>query len=236
HDFCDWYVELSKINLYGNSAEKKKTSSSILVYVLSESLKLLHPIMPFITEEIWQKLPHEGESIMISKFPSLQEDLLDADATSKMNLIKEIVYNIRNIRGEMNVSPDLKLNIVIQTVNSNINDLLSTYEPYILTLGKVKSISITDLFTKNNKSASAVGTGYELFIPLEGLIDSEKEKARITKEINKLESELARTKQKLDNKNFLDNANKEVIEKERIKLEQFQSSLIKLNENLSIIN
>lgn len=236
HDFCDWYVELSKINLYGESVEKRETAISVLLYLLSESLKLLHPIMPFITEEIWQKLPHEGDSIMISPYPKVQNKFIDQDSVQKMALIQEMVYNIRNIRGEMNIPPEKKLDIIIHTSNESIINLFTIYESYLLTLGKVQSIKITDSFKSDSKCATSVGTDYELFIPLEGLINLDTEKNRIIKEIKKTEIDLERTKQKLSNEKFLQNAKDEVIEKEKNKLEQYLSGLEKLKKNLSIIS
>ncbi len=235
HDFCDWYVELSKIKLYGDAREDQESATTILVYVLSEALKLLHPIMPYITEEIWQKLPHEGESIMIAPFPEFDERFVDKEAAENLALIQEIVYNTRNIRGEMNIAPEKKVNIIIQTSVSKISGLFSQYEAYIKSLGKVDSITIKDSYKPDAKCASSVGSQYGLFIPLEGLIDLEKEQARINKEIKKMENELEKTNKKLKNEKFLAKAAPEVIEKESFKLDEFTTNLEKLKKNLEAL-
>ncbi len=235
HDFCDWYLELSKINLYGDSLEKKKTATTILVHVLSESLKLLHPIMPFITEEIWQKLSQDGDSIMIASFPTVQEKLKNPLSSQKIELIQELVYHIRNIRGEMNIPPDKKLDIIIQTKDKKIHTLFTDYEKYILSLGKVLSIDVKDAYTSDSKCATSVGKGYELFIPLEGLIDLNKEKARLQKDLAKAEKELSKSQSKLSNEKFLTNADETIVEKEKTKLDQAQTDIEQIKKNLSTL-
>ncbi len=235
HDFCDWYLELSKINLYGDSLEKKNTATTILVYILSESLKLLHPVMPFITEEIWQKLSQAGDSIMIAPFPSVQEKLKKPLASQKMELIQELVYQIRNIRGEMNIPPDKKVNIIIQTKNQTVHTLFTDYESYIISLGKVLSIDVRDTYVSDSKCATSVGKGYELFIPLKGLIDLDKEKARLQKDLAKAEKELSKSQAKLSNEKFLANADESIVKKEKDKLRQAQVSIEKIKTNLTTL-
>jgi valyl-tRNA synthetase len=236
HDFCDWYIELSKINLYGGSVKEKENTISILVYVLSESLKLLHPLMPFITEEIWQKLSHDGDSIMVSSYPKADDSHVYHEAEKAMALVKELVYSIRNIRGEMNIPPDKKVNIIIKAVNPDMKHLLSDYGKYINSLAKVGSIDIKNEFKMDSGCASSVGSGYELYIPLKGLIDIEKEKDRAIKEIKKLEKELDRSNKKLQNKNFIEKAQPTIIQKERDKLKEFSINLDKLKHNLSLLD
>ena len=236
HDFCDWYVELSKIKLYGNSDRQKESATTILIFVLSEALKLLHPIMPYITEEIWQKLPHEGDSIMIAPFPEIRKELQHDEAAKNMALIQELVYNIRNIRGEMNIAPEKKVHIVIQTENDQLSKLFGDYEPYILMLGKVLSVKITESYAADSRSASSVGTGYELYVPLEGLIDLNVERQRIEKDMAKAEKEMEKASKKLSNDKFLTNAAQDVVDKEKEKLAQAKDSLEKLKKNLSVLS
>ncbi|HEO66407.1 MAG TPA: valine--tRNA ligase, partial [Spirochaetes bacterium] len=235
HDFCDWYLELSKINLYGDSLEKKKTAVATLVYVLSESLKLLHPIMPFITEEIWQNLSQDGDSIMVAPYPSVQKKLENPSSSQKMDLIQELVYQIRNIRGEMNIPPEKKVDIVIQTKDQKIHTLFTDYEKYISSLGKVLSVDVRDAYTSDSKCATSVGKGYELFIPLKGLIDLDKEKARLQKDLAKAEKELDKSQAKLSNEKFLSNADEAIVEKEKARLDQAQVNIEQINKSLSTL-
>ncbi len=235
HDFCDWYIELSKIKLYGESVKEKENSLSILVYVLSESLKLLHPIMPFITEEVWQKLSHDGDSIMVSSYPKVNSEYSYNTAEKNMAIIKEIVYSIRNIRGEMNIPPDKRVNIVVKATDNNVITLLNNHSEYINSLAKLESMSIRDEFSMDSGCAYSIGSGYELYIPLKGVIDIDKEKDRTVKEINKLEKELTRTNKKLQNNDFINKAKDIVIQKEKDKLKEFSINLDKLRDNLSLL-
>ncbi len=235
HDFCDWYIEISKIHLYGENVQKKETVTTTLIYVLSESLKLLHPIMPFITEEIWQKLPHNSESIMIETFPIVQKDLINIKSMDQMNTLQEAVYLTRSIRGEMNIPPDKKLNIIIQTENREIQALFETYQHYILNLGKLESIKVLENYTKDKKCASGIGKDFEMIIPLEGLIDVNKEKERLNKELLKIQKELDRVNQKLKNEKFLSYAAEDIVQKEKDKLEQYNQALEKIEKNLQIL-
>jgi valyl-tRNA synthetase len=235
-NYCDWYLELSKVRLYGEEEEAKKTATTVLLHVLEQTLKLLHPLMPFITEEIYQKLPNHDESIMISKYPEFDPNLLDKEAEKDFELIQEMVYNIRNIRGEARIPIEKKINVIFKTENEKSEKILSKFSDYIKPLAKVSELSFGSDKKRPEKSAYAVGNGYEIYIPLSGILDIDKEKQRILKEISKAENELKRVNNKLSNDKFINNAPAEVVDKEKNKQEEYQNSIEKLKHNLDLIS
>ncbi len=234
HDFCDWFVELSKIKIYSDNLKDKETAFTTLIYVLENSLRLLHPLMPFITEEIWQKLEGTQESITIAEYPSYDASKVDEETEKQMQYIMDISYSIRNIRGEMNIPPHKEIPVIIKSQEQK--DFLNEYKHYFQSLCKVGNIKIYKNPKKPEKSAFAVGTGYEVFVPLADLIDLDKEKSRLEKELAKLEAEIEKTKKKLANKNFLEKAKPEVVEKERNKFEEYNNSIIKLKSNIEMLS
>jgi valyl-tRNA synthetase len=234
HDFCDWYVEFSKSRLYKGSDEEKKSATSVLLYVLDNALRLLHPIMPFITEEIWQKLPvkKEAESIMISSFPVYDKSLVDKNAEELISSLIEIIRGARNIRGDAKIQPHIEADIYIKAQDDKILDVAKNFEGQIKALAKSSSVKCSKDMEKPLKSAVYVGEGFEIYIPLEGLIDFDKEKAKIEKEIEKNEKDLKATRAKLGNSKFTNNAPPAVIEKEKSKENEFLTNLERLKENL----
>ena len=234
HEFCDWYIEISKVNLYRGNDKDKTRAATVLIYILDGSLRLLHPIMPFITEEIWQKLPikKDKKSIMISKYPEYDRNRVDEKSERQIEIFKDLVYNIRNIRGEMHIPPEIKANLYIKVVQEDIKDMVKLNEGIIKFLGGIDSITIGKNISKPKASASAVGKGFEIYIPLKGLIDFEMEKARLEKEIQKIEYEIERSDRKLKNKNFIGKAPTEVIEKERKKYHSNNEKISRLKEIL----
>ena len=229
NEYCDWYIELSKSRLV-NSGPDKAVAQNVLIHVLNSALKLLHPFMPFITEEIWQKLPQEDESIMVSAFPEYQESHTDAEVEKVMATVMEVITGVRNIRGEMNLNPGLKLNALIKTSNSEIQKALQDQSTYIRELARVEQLNIGPDMEKPELSASSVLGDMDLIIPLEGMMDFQEERNRVEKELKKIEKDLIFLDKKLSNPNFVKKAPAEVIEKD----EQRKTSLSEKQAKLEI--
>ncbi|MDT3698497.1 MAG: valine--tRNA ligase [Thermincola sp.] len=223
NEFCDWYIELVKPALYGKKDEAtRKTAQYVLWHVLSNTMKLLHPMMPFITEEIWQHLPHEGDTIMLQKWPDYDAALTDEEAVEQMAVVMEVIKAVRNIRGEMNVPPSRKAEVILAANTADNYWRLEGGLDYIENLAGASDIILQQsLDTKPDNAMSAITRGVEVFMPLKGLIDIEKEIARLEKELATLDKELARVTGKLSNSGFLDKAPADVIEKEREKQKEF---------------
>ena len=231
--FCDWYIELVKPRFFEES-ESNLTAQSVLTYVLSNTLKLLHPFMPFITEEIWQALPHDGESIMISSFPEYNEDFKNDKAEADMQMIMESIKGVRNIRNEMNVPPSKKCTLYIVTANKELFESAASFY--------IKLASASSVIVQSGKSGipenavSVAAPGAELLLPMDELVDKEKERERLTKEKNRLEDEIKRVEGKLSNKGFTDKAPAAVVEEERKKGEKYKAMLETVIDSLSKLN
>ncbi len=225
NDFCDWYLELIKTRLYSGDKEVRSAVLTRAISLFDNLLKLVHPFMPFLTEELWHAIAKrkEGESISVSNFPVLDKSLIDEKSEESVELIKGIVTAIRNIRGEMNIPPSKKVKAFIAT-----NGLTDLQKGYIKALAKVESIVAEENLDKPKLSASAVVQGVNIYIPLEGIIDLEVEKKRLEKEINRLQNLLTGVEKKLGNQNFLNKAPKEVVEREKAKQKDWKSALEKL--------
>jgi valyl-tRNA synthetase len=217
HEFCDWYVEFSKQELLNTNDEisSRKAAQQILLEVLNIILKLLHPFMPFITEEIWQKLPGNKGSIMISPLPKKNDLLINLPAEEALEIIKEVVYHIRNIRGEMHIPPSQKIEAILFCEDNKTTRLLENYQNYLISLALLKNLTFSTSRKKPHAAATAIVKGVEIFIPLEGLIDFGEEEKRLKKEISKVEKEMAFVQKKLTNEDFLSKAPREVVEKEK---------------------
>ncbi|RJQ53351.1 MAG: valine--tRNA ligase [Nitrospiraceae bacterium] len=233
HELCDWYVEMIKPELYGEDQESKKIAVSTLVHVFEVSLALLHPVMPFITEEIWQQLPRgkETESLCIRKYPSSGEGTEDREAERKMNVVMDAVTGIRNIRGELNLSPSLELQALIKASN-NAEDILNENVAYIGKLARTKDVRIGREVHHPKNSASAVRPDMEIFIPLEGLFDIDAEIIRLTKEKGKVEEEIQFVGKKLSNENFVRKAPPAVVEENKLKYDEYMEKLKSIQNNI----
>lgn len=233
NDFCDWYVELSKYRLYHGSDEEKSALLTRAILLYEEMLKLVHPFMPFITEEIWQMLDErkEGESISITSFPEFNEKMIDEEAEKEIEFVQNIVTAIRNIRGEMNIPPAKQINVYLKT-----DKITEEQSKYIKSLVKIEQLIIDSEIQKPKASASAVVKGCDIFVPLEGLIDINVERQRIQKEIVRLTSSLESVKKKLSNESFITKAPPDVIEREKNKLNDWQKALEKLQNILADLN
>jgi valyl-tRNA synthetase len=232
HEFCDWYIELTKQRLYTSDAgagAASETAKQVLFHVLKNSIRLLHPFMPFITEEIWDKIKGESEGLaIVSEWPAPREEF-DFKAESEETLVfQQIVYWIRNIRGEMNIPPDKKAPVIFKTKDLSIASIIRREEAHIKALAKVDSISMDPDYVPAGTDASSVMANLEIYVPLLELIDFGKERARIDKEIEKARAELDRVEKKLSNPSFTGKAPVEVIEKEESKRGECLDMLSKL--------
>ncbi|MDG5470972.1 valine--tRNA ligase [Jeotgalibacillus sp. ET6] len=216
-DFCNWYIEMSKLPLNGEDEEAKKTTRSILAYVLDQTMRLLHPFMPFITEEIWQNLPHEGESITESSWPVEKHELTDREAEEEMKLLIEIIRAVRNIRAEVNTPMSKPIKLLIRAQDEKVLAQLEKNEAYLDRFCHPETLTMGTSITIPEKAMSAVVTGAELFLPLEGLLNVEEEVARLEKELVKWTKEVERVNNKLSNERFVSKAPQSVVDEEKAK-------------------
>ncbi|MBW1852695.1 MAG: class I tRNA ligase family protein, partial [Deltaproteobacteria bacterium] len=233
HEFCDWYLEMAKQALYGDDEALKKSSMATVKEVLIASLKLLHPFMPFVTEEIWHKLPGTTSSIMIAEFPKASDSIEDKDAIREMDLLMGVIAGIRNIRGEMNIPPSKGVSVLIDVAGKEESDILTRNLAHIKTLGKVDDASIASGVPKPEASATAVFGQNQVHVLLKGLLNFEEERKRLKKEIKKIEKDIQASDKKLSNKNFLEKAPADIVAKVEEKVEALSFKLDKLNQNLS---
>ena len=228
--FCDWYIELVKPRLFDKENPTAKTAQYVLTYVLSNTMKLLHPFMPFITEEIWQHLPHEGESIMISDWPVYDEKLKFAEAEESMELIMQAISAIRNRRAEMNVPPSKKAKVIIVTDKT---DVFSKGTAFFEKLASASEAVVqTDKTGISENAVNVVVPSAEVFLPLDELVDKTKELERLNAEKKKLEGEIKRVEGKLSNQGFVAKAPAKVVEEEKAKGEKYKEMLEKVLESI----
>lgn len=239
-DFCDWYLELIKPRLYDSqNQEARHVALGVATFVLKGILQLLHPFIPFITEEIWQKVRGEKntESVMISKWPVEQRSFINDQVEKQMGVIQNVIGAVRNIRGEMNIAPNKTAHVIISSSgNGRLVDLILSNKKYFQQLAKVDELEHRAGANKPKKSASAVVNQLEVYVPLEGLIDFEVERARLQKDINRLENQLEVLNNKLQSNDFLKKAPEEVVTREKQKKSDFESSLSKLKTSLDSLS
>jgi valyl-tRNA synthetase len=239
HEFCDWYIELSKIEM--QDPELKKGAVQCLLYTLDASLRLLHPFMPFVTEEIWQKTKgerqasrrHEPESIMISGYPeSLQRYYQEEE---DMSYIIDAVLGIRTIRGELNISPSLKLTASIKTYSDIAEQVLTKNAQYVKSLARAEEITIGTNVRKPEGSATAVKSSMEIYVPLKGVLNIASEIERLNKDISKIETSVASLNKKLFNDDFLRKAPKEIVDKEKSKYDELVTMKERILESIKLL-
>lgn len=235
-EFCDWYIELAKARLYDKDAPRaRQTAQYVLCYVLEHTLRLLHPFMPYITEEIWQHIPHDGKSIMIAPWPQ-EEDKSNAEAEQAMLAMMESIKAIRNMRAEVNAAPGRKSEVILQFTDAALEAVFAQNTGYLSVLAAAAPITIMDKgAAKPENAMTAVVSGTEIYLPLKGLIDVEKESARLNKELDNLDKELARINGKLANAGFVAKAPAEVIAKEEEKKKGFAEKRVAINERLAYL-
>ena len=232
-NLCDWYIELIKPRLFDKENPTAETAQYVLTYVLSHTMQLLHPFMPFITEEIWLHLPHEGESIVISKFPEYREDLCFGDDEKAMTLIMDAITAIRNRRAEMNVPPSKKAKTIIVTDKQSI---FESGVQFFIKLASASEVVVTD--TNDGIDANAVNIvvdGAQIYLPMSELVDKEKELERLAAEKKKLEGEIKRVEGKLNNPGFMAKAPEKLVNEEREKGEKYRAMLDKVLESIKSI-
>ncbi|MCR3922308.1 MAG: valine--tRNA ligase [Firmicutes bacterium] len=234
-DFCDWYIELAKIPLFAaESEEEKKTVRSVLTYVLDRTLRLLHPFMPFITEEIWQKLPHTGETIVLASYPEYDVTLECSEAHARMNTVMDVTRTIRFLRSEIQLPPGRKAQAIFNVGSEQSATALFEGTAILQRLAGLEKVDIvSQLLDQPKQALTAVVGDIEVYLPLAGLVDLEQEIKRLEKEAKKLESELARSSGKLKNQGFLAKAPENVIAEERAKAEDYQARLDKVRARIS---
>jgi len=234
HDFCDWYVELVKTRFYGDeSAEAKKAVVQRALWVFDHALRLLHPFMPFITEELWQHLTNRrDESLVRTDFPRSDKRQIDRKTEQDMEFVQNVINALRNIRGENNIPPSRDIELQVVAPKCGKGHILQSYERYLQKLTRVTKLTEIVSSKKPKLSSSAVVDGIELFVPLEGLIDLSAERNRLEKEIQRVQQMLEGIERKLGNPQFTERAPKEVVEKEREKQSAFKMNLEKLKANL----
>jgi valyl-tRNA synthetase len=229
NDFCDWFIEFSKNRFYAQDEEVKSAALIRALSYFEDLLKIVHPFMPFVTEELWHLIKERkaGESILISEYPVVNENKINPSAEKEMEFVQNIITAIRNIRGEMNIPPSKTIDVFIKT-----SEVRTHQVEYIKKLARVVNLTADPNIEKPPKSVSAVIKDCEIFIPLEGLIDLDIERNRLKKEIERTETSLAGINKKLSNEKFVRNAAPEVVEKERSKKLDWELSLNKLKEIL----
>ena len=220
-DFCDWYIEMAKLPLYSEDEAAKKTTRSILAYVLDNTMRLLHPFMPFITEEIWQNLPHNGESITTAAWPAVKPELSDEQAAQEMKLLMEMIRSVRNIRAEVNTPISKKIKMLVKAKDEAVLQAIENNRSYIERFCNPEELQMGVDVEVPEKAMTAVITGLEIILPLEGLINIDEEIARLEKEYDKLNKEVDRVQKKLGNEGFMKKAPESVVAEERAKEQDY---------------
>jgi valyl-tRNA synthetase len=237
HELCDWYLELAKIRLYGGDPSEAARVRGVLLFVLERSLRLLHPFMPFLTEEIWRKLPGSSGSIMETVFPDADNLVAyrSAETEADMAVVMETVSALRTVRGEMNVSPALKVTALLRPLDGRASEDLSRHLVYIRSLAGASELTVDPSAQRPKGAASAVTSRVEVFVPLGGLMDLAQEKDRINKNMARIEKDLVSVEKRLGNPDFLSRAKPEVVAEERARLAEAQTRMGRLRENLRAV-
>jgi len=241
NEFCDWYLELSKPVLVSEKSSEalRRGTRHTLIQVLETTLRLLHPLMPFISEEIWQRIAplagKQGATLMLQAYPDCEESLIDQEAVAEMSWLMEFILGIRKIRGEMNIAPRKPLAVLLQNHSAQDRLRVEATRAYTSFLCSLESISLLKPDSTAPESATALVGEMKVLIPMAGLIDKDAELARLNKEIEKLHTEISRCEQKLQNPSFVERAPTQVVAKERQRLDEMRSALAKLQEQHSRI-
>ncbi|MCR2820558.1 valine--tRNA ligase [Lederbergia panacisoli] len=231
-DLCDWYIEMAKLPLYGEDEKAKLTTRSVLAYVLDNTMRLLHPFMPFISEEIWQNLPHEGESITVAAWPQVDSSLSDETAAGEMKLLMDIIHSVRTIRAEVNTPMSKKIKMILKAKDEKVLAELEKNKHFIERFCNPEELEIAINITAPEKSMSAVVTGAELFLPLAGLINIDEEIARLEKEWDKWNKEVERVQKKLSNEKFIGKAPQAIVDEERAKEKDYTEKRATVEERM----
>ncbi|WP_442877924.1 valine--tRNA ligase [Anaerovibrio sp.] len=241
NEFCDWYIELAKARLYDKeNIRPRQTAQYVLGYVLERTLRLLHPFMPFITEEIWQHIPHDGISIMVAEWPGNDEaglaKLVNDGDEAAMTAIMESIKTIRALRLEVNAAPGKKSEVILNFTDEKLREVFAANEGYLTVLAAAEPVTMLAAGAEKPENAmTGVVNGVEIYLPLKGLIDVEKETARLNKEMATLDKEISRLEKKLGNQGFLAKAPAEVVAGEQEKLKGYQEKQNAVKERLAYL-
>jgi valyl-tRNA synthetase len=235
HELCDWYIEFVKPKIVDKERTGNDLSCDVLIFVFDQALRLLHPFMPFITEELWQRLPNPGRSLAVQEFPQRHLELADAGAEKHVESIIEVIVKIRDIRRQMNVEPARRIQANLATNDPALKSVLADAIPYVQNLARCEQVSILPAIGAGNNSSRSVVAGVEIELPLAGLIDVSAERTRLEREIAKIEKELSPIQDKLNSAEFVKNAPAKVVQLNQSRVAEFQEKLTKLNENLQRI-
>ena len=231
-DFCDWYIEFSKIRIYGDNKDEKEITLSVAIYVLKNILQLLHPYAPFITEEIWSFFKQKNENILVqTQWPIINKSMINNEIEEEVDFLMNVVSSIRNIRSELNVSPKKESDLICRGPKNKINTIINN-KKYFQFLTKVKSILSGEKINKPNQCSTAVINDVEIFLPLADLIDIDKEIIRLKSNIKDIEARMNSVKKKLDNEHFVKRAPKNIVKHEKEKFNNYKNDYIKLVANL----
>jgi valyl-tRNA synthetase len=234
-EYADWYIEVAKIRLYGTDSRAQATARRVLVYVLDRALRLLHPFMPFVTEAVWQHLPHSGDSLMVASWPTTGD--VDEESEAAMQVIMDAIRSIRNARAEFNVEPARR--IVAQIAAGEKYDLFISQRDVLVELARLDPDSLRiahTLLDRPGQALTLVVGGVEIYLPLTGMLDLEAERARLEKELARVEGSTARSQSLLSNQGFSDKAPAEIVQKEREKLAALEKEAETLRERLKTLS
>ena len=232
NDFCDWYIEMAKVALNGADTELKTRKQNNLIWILDQILRLLHPIMPFVTEKLWLSMPHEGKSIMVAKYPTPHSEFVNDQARRDMAFLIEIIKAVRNIRMEVNAPLSSPIDIMIQLEDSNNERILTENEEYVKNFLHPKNLTIATDVTAPKLAKTAVIAGAQIFVPLADLVNIDDEIKRMTKEEKDLQAEVERSTKKLNNQGFVAHAPEAVINKEKAKKADYENQLQNVQERI----
>ena len=231
-DFCDWYIEFVKSRFYGSDEQDRLVAQTVSVHVMRKILKLLHPYCPFITEELWSCFKYEDEKLLISSsWPIVNSIYIDNYIEDEIQVLMDVISSVRNIRASLNIPPGKEANLTIRG-EKNKCDTLEINKNYLQRLAKINKLNSGVNVNKPSQSATAVVEGLEIFMPLAGLIDLNKEIERLEKNIQDMEGRLNAVSRKLENKNFVERAPENIIAHERNKRQKYKNDLTKLKQNL----
>jgi valyl-tRNA synthetase len=229
-DFCDWYIELSKPHVTSkDESDESRAVKRRIIYILEKALRLLHPFMPFITEELWHRLPHSGETIALAAFPTANAAELDGRAEKEMEFVIELITRLRSIRSVFNIAPSQSIQVGIATTDDALRSLIVTTSDYIERLARVSKITLTHSLSTTKGYARTVVGNAEIEVPLEGLIDFDKERKRLDGEITKLNGEQQGLRKRLENPDFVSRAAPDVVATTRAREEEISGQISRLS-------
>ncbi|ADX70506.1 valine--tRNA ligase [Lactobacillus helveticus] len=232
NDFCDWYIEISKVALNGDDEELKARKQENLIWILDQILRLMHPIMPFVTEKLWLSMPHEGKSIMVAEYPTTHKEFENKQADSDMAFLIEIIKAVRNIRMEVNAPMSSPIDIMIQLDDESNKHVLDENADYVENFLHPKELTVAAEIEAPKLAKTAVIPGAQIFVPLTELVNVDDELAKMEKEEKRLEGEVQRAEKKLANKGFVDHAPEDVVNKEKEKKADYESQLAGVRERI----